>query len=298
MMVAGLKPKVTIGICGRNCQDTVRDALESVAEQDYPHELMEVVFVDDGSEDNTLKVVEEYLSRTDIVSRIFSGKWRGLGKARNAIVDNSLGDYIIWVDSDMILTKEFVRKQISFIERNPKAGIVTGRFGILPEENLVLTLDLLPSVVEYSRQDWNRLSKMPGTGGATYRVSAAKEVGGFDESIEGTGEDVEIAGRIKQAGWSILRADGLFFEMHGKMSSWKALWKRYVNHGIHNRRLYQKTNAHFTIFRMSPVASLFAGIRYAILSFEITGKKISFIIPVHFTFKMTAWFYGFTKKIS
>jgi hypothetical protein len=39
--------KVTIGICGRNCHDIVGFALESVAKPDVPHELRELVFVDE-----------------------------------------------------------------------------------------------------------------------------------------------------------------------------------------------------------------------------------------------------------
>jgi GT2 family glycosyltransferase len=191
-----------------------------------------------------------------------------LGKARNKIIEKAQGEFIVWVDTDEILTRGFVRKQIQAMEQNPKAGIVTGILGILPEENPVLALDLLPSVVEYSRQDWSKISKMPGTGGATYRVLAAKEVGGFDESIEGTGEDVEMASRIKQAGWLILRAGGVFYERHGhrvqhnQLSSWKVLWKRYVNYGVHHRRLYRRTNKFFTIIGMNPAASFLASIRY------------------------------------
>ena len=48
-----LKPKVTIGVCARNCETTIGEAVESIIMQDYPHELIEVIFVDDGSTDGT-----------------------------------------------------------------------------------------------------------------------------------------------------------------------------------------------------------------------------------------------------
>jgi cellulose synthase/poly-beta-1,6-N-acetylglucosamine synthase-like glycosyltransferase len=66
--IATFKPKVTIGICGKNCAGLVGPALESVAKQDFPHKLMEIVFVDGGSTDTTLKVVQNHLSQMDIVS--------------------------------------------------------------------------------------------------------------------------------------------------------------------------------------------------------------------------------------
>jgi glycosyltransferase involved in cell wall biosynthesis len=290
-----LKPKVTIGICGRNCGDLVGFAIQSVAHQDFPHELMEIVFVDDGSDDNTVEVAKNYLSKTDISWRIFSDKWQGLGRARNVVIRNASDDYLVWVDSDEILTKDFVRKQIDAMERNPRVGIVTARLGIPENENLVLSLDLIPSVVEHSLQEWKAPSKVPGTGGATYRVAAARQVGGFDENIRLIGEDMELAGRIRQAGWLILRGDAIFYEKHGKLGTWKGLWKRYVTQGIQNRRLYRKTDVFSSLYRMNPIASFIAGFRYAIFGYIITKRKTVFLLPFHFTFKMVAWFCGFNK---
>lgn len=290
-----MKFKVTIGICGRNCQDIVEFALESVTMQDFSHELMEIVFVDDGSGDNTLKTVKEYLSRIDISSRVFSDKWQGLGKARNKIISNALGEYIIWVDSDEILTKDFVRKQVTIMEGNPKAGIVSGRLGILQDENLMLTLELIPGVVEYSLQDWKGPAKFPGTGGATYRVVAARQVGGFAEEISGIGEDIEIASRIRDAGWQILRGEGVFYEKHGKISNWVNQLRRIVNQGVQSRQLYRKTDRFYSLLKMNPFASSITGIRYAVKGYRVTRRKIVFLLPPHYSVKMLAWFYGFSK---
>ena len=289
-----MKPKVTIGICGQNCQDTVVTALDSVAKQDFPHELMEIVFIDDGSQDKTLRVVKDSLSKIDIVSKVFSGKWQGLGKSRNTVIVNASGDYIIWVDTDEIFAKDFVRKQIDTIKNNPRAGIVLGKLGILEEHNLVLVLDLIPSIVEHSRQDWKG-SKFPGTGGATYRVAAARQVGGFDEQISGTGEDMDIAYRIREAGWEIIGGDGVFYEEHGKLSTWADLLIRSVHQGRQLRRLYRKTRRFSSFLKMNPAASFIAGVLYAVNGYKVTRRKIVFLLPMHFNLKMLAWFYGFCK---
>ena len=201
---------------------------------------MEIVFVDDGSEDATLEIMQSYSSKMDISSRIFSGKWRGLGKARNTVINNARGEYIIWLDSDEVLENSFVRKQVEFMDRNPKAGIITAQLGWKSQGNILLLLDLLPHVLEYSRQAWTAASKLPGTGAATYRLSAAKQVGGFDEKIEGAGEDIELAARIRKAGWLILRGNAVFYESHGQSFTWRNLWRRYVNQGVHCRRLHRK----------------------------------------------------------
>jgi len=48
-----MKPIATIGVCVRNCEATIKEVINSIINQDFPHELMEVIIVDDGSEDRT-----------------------------------------------------------------------------------------------------------------------------------------------------------------------------------------------------------------------------------------------------
>ena len=284
-----------MGICVKNGEETVARALDSIVSQDYPHQLIEIILVDDGSEDNTLKVVKECLSATDISSRVFSGRWRGLGKARNMVIREASGDYIIWVDADEILANDFVRKQVDIIENNPKAGVVSGRLSILEHENVILALDLIPNVVEYSRQDWKSAAKLPGTGGTTYRVAAARQVGGFDEELSGLGEDIDIASKMREAGWQVIRGEGVFYERHGNLSTWMNLLKRNVSQGIQSRHLYRKTDRFYSLLKMNPFASAVAGVLYAVQGYRVTRRRIVLLLPPHFCIKMLAWFYGFSK---
>ena len=153
-----------MGVCARNAAGTLPMAIESAIKQDFSHDLMEIIFVDDGSEDNTLRIMEDYSSKMDIPSRIFSGGWQGLGKARNTVINNAHGDYIVWLDSDEILEDDFVSTQVNLMDRNPNAGIISAKLGLKTQDNIVLLLDLLPHVLESSRQDWADPSKFPGTG--------------------------------------------------------------------------------------------------------------------------------------
>ena len=113
-------PVLTIGLCAKNSEKTISYAIYSIFRQDFPHDLMEVIFVDDGSTDSTLKMMKDAATKTDISVRIFSGPWRGLGKARNTVIFNAQGDYVLWVDSDEIITEQYARKQIDIIKKNPK----------------------------------------------------------------------------------------------------------------------------------------------------------------------------------
>jgi glycosyltransferase involved in cell wall biosynthesis len=290
------KPKVTIGMCAKDAEKTIRLAMDSVVAQNFNHELMEIVFVDDGSNDNTLQIMQDLASKIDVKVRIFSGRWKGIAAARNTVVENADGDYIVWLDSDESIEQNFVRKQVFLMDTNPKAGIIAAIPTIESGENLVLTLDILPYVAEYHFRNYNNPLKVPGTGCSTYRLAAVKEVGGFNEKLSGACEDIEVANRIRQAGWLIVRSHSKCRETHGELSSWTALWKKNFNRGIHCRQFQNETNTFFSLYRMNPLASLVAGFRRAFLGYIATKKKIAFLLPLHFTFKMTAWFYGFTKS--
>jgi len=85
------KPKVTIGFCVKNCEDTVKEALVSVVNQDYPHELIEIIVVDGKSNDRTMQIVKEILSSSDIKAKLFLED-KGLGFARQIVLDNATGD--------------------------------------------------------------------------------------------------------------------------------------------------------------------------------------------------------------
>jgi len=282
-------------MCGFNCENVVENALGSVAVQDYPHELMEIVFVDDGSKDNTRNVVKEFLTHVSIPSKIISCAWGGLGKARNKVINNASGDYIVWVDSDEVLSPDFVRIQIKAIELNPKAGIVAPQLGLPCKENVLLALELLPNIVEYSRQDWKGHYKFPGTGGSTFRVVAVRDVGGFNEGIEKVGEDIEVASRIKRYGWEIVKGDGVLYETHGGLCSVPNLFKRSYTQGIQARQLYQKNRTFYSLGRINPFASAVVSIFYAINGYKLTRRKIAFLVPLHFSLKMLIFFYGFCK---
>lgn len=104
-----IKPKVTIGVCVRNCEDLIREAIGSIINQDFPHEFMELIVVDGYSQDETLRIIRDVLKKTDMKTRIFYEK-EGLGRARQIVVDNASGEYIVWVDGDMVLSMDFVRK--------------------------------------------------------------------------------------------------------------------------------------------------------------------------------------------
>lgn len=293
-----VKPKVTIGVCVKNGAATIREAIESIIAQDFPHELMELIFVDDGSEDNTLSVIQERVSRINIPAKVFHSSWRGLGHARNMVAANAEGDYILWVDGDMVLARDFVRKLVKFMEQHPEVGITKGEQALEPGGNLLATLETYARaagrMVDY--QSEKARSKALGTGGSIYRIEALTQVGGFDENLRGYNEDWDIEIRARSAGWSLLTTNAKFldYERHGL--TWKSLWSRYWLRGYYTHYFLHKNRGLLKHYRMFPPAAFLLGLLHAHKLFKLTNEKKVFLSPFQYAFKMTAWYFGFTRS--
>lgn len=292
------KPKVTIGVCVRNAENTIGDAIESIKAQDYPHELMEIIFVDDGSEDNTLNIIKNYVSSMTISSKIFHTKWRGLGHARNIVVANASSEYIIWVDGDMIISKDFVRKLVEFICKNRKVGIAKGTQSLKPGNNILGTLEAysrsVGRMIDYNQKKFQ--FKSLGTGGAIYRVEAIKQVGGFDESLKGYCEDWDIELRIRDFGWQFEIVNVEFTDYERCKLSLRSLWSRYWLRGYYTHYFLHKNRGLIKHCRMFPPAAFFAGLLNSVKLFRLTRKKFVFLLPFQYLFKFTAWYLGFIKS--
>lgn len=289
-----MKPKVTIGVCVRNCEEFIEEAIESIINQDFPHEYMEIIFVDE-SDDSTLSIIENYATKMDMTTKVFHISGKGLGCARNIVVNNAKGDYVLWVDGDMVLSKDFVRSQVEFMKRNPKLGIARGRQALEPAGNSIATLETYSRIVNrmVDYQSKGARSKALGTGGAIYRIETLRQVNGFDENLKGYCEDWDIELRSRAVGWSLCMTDAKYFDYERHGLTWKALWSRYWRRGYYTHYFLHKNEGLIKHYRMFPPAAFVAGLIQARKLFRITHQKIVFLLPIQYVFKMIAWYIGF-----
>lgn len=290
-----MKPKVTVGICVRNCADYIQEAITSIVDQDFSHDLMELIVVDGYSEDKTLSILKEGLEKTDLKHKIFYEN-EGLGRARQIVVDNAGGDYIVWVDGDMVLSKDFVRTQVEFMDSNPEVGIAKGKYAICAnphDESLVAILENTEFMLN-TMVSGETSSNCLGTSGCIYRVKAIKQVGGFDLSLKGVGEDMEAESRIRRAGWLLYITTALFYET--RRQTWKSLWKEYFWHGQGNRYLLQKNRKIINLCKMLPPVAVTAELLRVPAAYKLTYRKVVFLLPLHYIFKRIAWFLGFLSS--
>lgn len=293
-----MKPEVTVGVCVRNCENYIKDAINSIVNQDFPHELIEIIFVDDGSTDKTLSIIEDSIPKMDMKVTVFHHAWKGLGVSRNIVVTNAKGTFIVWVDGDMVLSKDFIKEQVEFMKRHPKVGIAKGKQALEPGENLTATLETYSRVasrmVDYTSEEAQ--FKSLGTGGCIYRVGAITQVGGFDENITGYGEDFDVEYKIRKAGWLLSTIDVQFRDYERVRMSWKDLWCRYLKRGYDMHKFTRKRRTMVNLYKMLPPFAFIAGLFHSFKIYKITSSKIVFLLPLQYVFKMSAWSFGFVKS--
>ncbi len=281
--------KVTIGLCVKDCEATIKEAIDSLLGQDYSHELMELIVVDGHSRDRTLSIIEKQVSKADIRYRFFYEN-KGLGTARQIVADNASGDYIVWVDGDMILAKDHVSRQVGFMEDHPDVGIGGGKFVMWPKANLVATLENIEWVVQNHECGQKAASKPLRNycGGSIYRVKAIRQVGGFDDRIKGSGEDLDIELRMTDAGWLLyFTTDAKFHDR--RKETLGGLWNENFWYGYGGHYIFHKNR------KRVEASALLAGLRRSFLAYKLTHRKVVFLLPLQYAIKKIAWYFGFAK---
>jgi glycosyltransferase involved in cell wall biosynthesis len=91
----------------------LQETLDSIYAQS--HEKIEIIVVNDGSSDNTSSVMEANKNR---IRQVHQNNM-GLSEARNSAIKEAKGDYLIFLDSDDLLTKNHLKKSVEYLDANP-----------------------------------------------------------------------------------------------------------------------------------------------------------------------------------
>jgi glycosyltransferase involved in cell wall biosynthesis len=113
-----VKPLVSIIIPTYNRANIISETLDSVLEQTYQN--WECIVVDDGSTDDTLEIIINFIkldNRFQFYNRPES-KLKGPSSCRNYGIDNSKGEYIIFLDSDDLFSKCCLQDRVYFLSCN------------------------------------------------------------------------------------------------------------------------------------------------------------------------------------
>src|ERR1035437_9267548 len=106
-------PLVSVIIPVYNMQEFLAQTIESVLSTTYSS--FEVIIVDDGSTDDSLRIANEY-SDKDKRIRVLSQQNSGVSTARNHAIREAFGKYILPVDADNLLSPDYIESAVAVLE--------------------------------------------------------------------------------------------------------------------------------------------------------------------------------------
>ena len=286
-----MNPLISIGLCVKNEEKNIRATMSHLINQNFPHNKIEIIIVDGYSVDDTVNIINNCLKDSDYSYKIIYEN-KGLGNARQIVIQESVSDYVLWVDGDILLSPNYINYQYNFMENNENVGVAIGSYGIYGE-NIVDLLENYSYVVDSYRWAGHEHPRLLGTEGSIFRMKAIRQVNGFDSRIQGACEDIDLVYRIRQKGWKLYMTKAIFYEKCKQ--TWKGLWDQYVWWGKGGHFLNHKNKRINPVYEMIPPAGFYAGLNRMFTAYSITQDKKSFFMPIHYLFKRFAWCYGFIK---
>lgn len=114
----GFTPLVSIVIPVYNGENYLEEAIESALNQTYKN--IEIIVVNDGSTDNTDKIVQKYKDKI----RYFKKENGGVASALNLAIEKMNGEYFSWLSHDDLYFEDKIEKQINFLSKQKDKDVV------------------------------------------------------------------------------------------------------------------------------------------------------------------------------
>lgn len=109
------EPLVSVCIGAFNQERYIRECVESIVAQTYPH--LEIIVADNASTDQTLTILESYGERVQTIKRASNSGM--CSTTRNLAAQKARGEYIAFLDSDDAWEPTKIEKQVRFLETHP-----------------------------------------------------------------------------------------------------------------------------------------------------------------------------------
>ncbi len=222
-------PTVSIVIPSFNEEKTIGRTIVSLVNLDYPKEKLEVIVVNDGSTDETARIVRQIIKKHPQYSiRLINKENAGKAVALNTALKIAKGELFACIDADSV-ADENALKSIMDNFAEPNTGIV---ISVVKVEKPNCFYERIQKA-EYVMSNFvRRLTSSLGTlaiahgGFSVLRTSILRKIGGFSNE-NGMTEDLEVAMRMRYNGYGVKMQWGSFSHTHVP-KSFKALWKQRI----------------------------------------------------------------------
>lgn len=203
------KPLVTVIVPAYNASAFIAETLESILNQTYDN--LQVIVVDDGSTDDTARIVQSYSPRVTYIHQANSG---GCAAPRNRGLEYARGEFVTFFDADDIMLPDKLSRQVEALIRHPAAVMcITNYCNFTGTERSTDHMSTCPAMVPYlnrhkssdftlgSEECRNILISENFTiaSAPLFKTEIIKSLGGFDQSLKAC-EDFHLVYRVAMHG--------------------------------------------------------------------------------------------------
>jgi cellulose synthase/poly-beta-1,6-N-acetylglucosamine synthase-like glycosyltransferase len=198
-------PRVSIHLPLFNEERVAQRLLAACVGLDYPREKLEILIVDDST-DNTTRIAREFEANYPRLVKVIHRDDRTGYKAGalQVALEKSGGEFIALFDADYVPPQDFLKKMVPYLYVSDKVAFVQSRWSYLDGQfswlakALSLGIDVYAFVDQRARYVGNLLAHFSGTCGV-FRRAAIESVGGW--SPETLAEDLDLSIRLHLKGW-------------------------------------------------------------------------------------------------
>jgi cellulose synthase/poly-beta-1,6-N-acetylglucosamine synthase-like glycosyltransferase len=198
-------PPVSIHLPLFNEERVARRLLAACVGLDYPQKKLEILVIDDST-DNTTRIAREFETKYPRLVNVIHREERTGYKAGalQAALGRSRGEFIALFDADYVPPKDFLKKMVPYLYVNDKVAFVQSRWSYLDGQfswlakALSLAIDVYAFVDQRARYVGDLLAHFSGTCGV-FRKAAIESAGGW--SPETLAEDLDLSIRLHLKGW-------------------------------------------------------------------------------------------------
>ena len=172
----------------------LNESLQSVLDQTYVD--WECIIVNDGSLDNTESIAQQWCEKDNRFSYLYKENG-GLSSARNAGITKSDGEYILPLDADDYIQKDYLSKLVPKLYQDESLAIVSCYSEFFKKSLNNIIFELKPEGTTYHYLLY--VNQLIAT--SLFRKICWEEVGGYDETMKKGFEDWEFWIAITKRGW-------------------------------------------------------------------------------------------------
>ncbi len=192
-------PLVTIAVPAFNEEKRIIKTIKSVIDLDYPKEKIELFIMNDGSEDNTKEVVQDFIEKYgDRNISLISESNRGKGAVINHALKLSKGEYFIVFDADSTIQSDALQEMLPYFE-DKEVSCVLPIIKVREPKKIIEKFQWIEYLAtffyKYAMYFLDCVPVAPGPF-SVYRKNVLTKIGGFSEN--NLTEDLEISLRLQK----------------------------------------------------------------------------------------------------